>query len=181
MSTTIDPPRERLTRARVVDAASTLARRDGIASVSMRRIADELGVSTMAAYRHIEGKDAIVLAVLRDVLDDAMAIEPRPTGSWKGWIRLLAMRSYDRLVEVPGLAGELRRPDAMNLGALAWVDAFVSQAVRRRPTTRDVDVEPRVLAQTVVWLIVAAADGIVGGGRDDLERSIELVLAGYDR
>jgi AcrR family transcriptional regulator len=57
--------REPLTRARIVDAALTIARRDGLAAASMRAIGRELDVSTMAAYRHVPDHEAIVSEVIR--------------------------------------------------------------------------------------------------------------------
>ena len=42
----------------VVDAATAVARRVGLAWMTMRMVADELGVSAMAAYRHVPNRDA---------------------------------------------------------------------------------------------------------------------------
>jgi AcrR family transcriptional regulator len=60
-----------LTRERVVVAAIALAERDGLAELSMRRLAAELGAGTMSLYNHVSDKedlfDGMVEAVLAPV------------------------------------------------------------------------------------------------------------------
>lgn len=52
--------REPLTRARAVEAAVAVADVDGLAVVSMRRLAQELGVEAMSLYHHVANKDDIL-------------------------------------------------------------------------------------------------------------------------
>ena len=49
-----------LTRERVLSAAIVLADTGGIDSLSMRRLADELGVKAMSLYNHVADKDDIL-------------------------------------------------------------------------------------------------------------------------
>ena len=53
-------PRARLNRDRVLAAAVALADEVGIAGVSMRRLAQELGVVPMALYKHVADKDELL-------------------------------------------------------------------------------------------------------------------------
>src|SRR5947199_9843070 len=50
------------TRARILDAAMNLFRRQGFEEATMREIAAEAGVATGAAYYYFDSKDALVLA-----------------------------------------------------------------------------------------------------------------------
>ena len=52
--------RVRLNRERVLQAAVTLADEIGIDALSMRRLAQELGVVPMALYKHVENKEALL-------------------------------------------------------------------------------------------------------------------------
>ena len=66
------PPR--LSRQAVVDAARLIVERDGIDALTMRRVAQELGSSAMAIYRHVRDKDELLVLLL-----DRLAAElPRP-------------------------------------------------------------------------------------------------------
>jgi AcrR family transcriptional regulator len=56
----------RIDRQRVLEAASDILVRDGAGSLSMRRIADRLGVSTMPLYTLFAGKDGLLQALVAD-------------------------------------------------------------------------------------------------------------------
>jgi AcrR family transcriptional regulator len=68
------------TRARILDAAMELFRRQGFEETTMREIAAEAGVATGGAYYYFDSKDAIVLAFydqsqqeLEPVIEQALA------------------------------------------------------------------------------------------------------------
>ncbi|HVV12952.1 TetR/AcrR family transcriptional regulator C-terminal domain-containing protein [Amycolatopsis sp.] len=69
-----------LSRERIVRVAIEIADSEGLASVSMRRVATELGTATMSLYRHIPGKDELVLMMTDEVFtDEPLPAEP-PAG-----------------------------------------------------------------------------------------------------
>lgn len=70
-----------LTRDRIVRTAVRIADAEGMAALSMRRIATELGVATMTLYRHVPGKDDLVLFMI----DQALAAQPFPAVRPTGW------------------------------------------------------------------------------------------------
>lgn len=71
-------PRNSLNPDRILDAAVTLLDRDGIESFTMRALAEQLGVATMAVYSYFKGKDEIHDAVALRLLN---TIELPPSGS----------------------------------------------------------------------------------------------------
>jgi AcrR family transcriptional regulator len=52
------------TRDRILEAAEKLYRKDGLSTLSIRRIADQVGLTPMAIYRHFRDKDAIIDALV---------------------------------------------------------------------------------------------------------------------
>jgi len=60
--------REPLTRERIVNAAITVADAEGIAAVTMRRLGTTLDREAMALYYHIPSKDALLVALIDDLL-----------------------------------------------------------------------------------------------------------------
>jgi AcrR family transcriptional regulator len=66
----------RLDRAMIVAVATAVARRDGLAGLTMRAVADELGKSPMALYRHVGDRDGLIVAMLDDVAAGIAAPEP---------------------------------------------------------------------------------------------------------
>lgn len=75
--------RPRLTRERVVDTAVDLADREGLGALTMRSLADELGVRPMAIYRHLENKDAILDAIVDAVFAEVALMEVSGVAGWQ--------------------------------------------------------------------------------------------------
>ena len=60
---------------RIVAAAIELADEDGLAAVSMARVAERLGFTTMSLYRHVASKDELVWRMLDRALGPAPEFE----------------------------------------------------------------------------------------------------------
>jgi DNA-binding transcriptional regulator YhcF (GntR family) len=77
-----------LNRDEVVRMAIAIADTEGLAALSMRRIAGELGVSTMALYRYVGGKDVLVV----QMVDAALSEFPlgAPPDDWREAIAMVA-------------------------------------------------------------------------------------------
>ena len=70
-----------LTRDRIIRAGIAVADAEGLASVSMRRVATDLDVATMSLYRHVPGKDELL-----ELMADAAFGEQRlPLAVPPGW------------------------------------------------------------------------------------------------
>ena len=85
----------------MVVAAREIAAREGVGKLSMRRLADAVGVMPNALYTYLADKGAILDAVLDDLLGDVK--RPRRRVSWsQGLVSL--MSSYRKLLLTqPGL------------------------------------------------------------------------------
>lgn len=69
-----------LTAERIVAAAIEVADTEGLAAVSMRRVAVELGAATMSLYRHVADKDDLVAR-----MTEAVFAETPPPPDVDGW------------------------------------------------------------------------------------------------
>ena len=88
-------PRTPLTRERVLRAAVALADREGAGSLSMRRLARELGVEAMSLYHHVPGKQALLDGMVDLVFGE---IEPpSPELDWKTAMRRRAVSARQAL------------------------------------------------------------------------------------
>ncbi len=108
--------REPLTRQRVLAAAVTLADDRGIAAVTMRSLAQRLGVEAMSLYHHVPGKDALLDGMV-DLVFDEIAV-PDGDGDWQAAIRARAMSARDVLRRHPwaiGLLDSRRTPGPSTL------------------------------------------------------------------
>jgi TetR/AcrR family transcriptional regulator, tetracycline repressor protein len=78
--------RNRLSRELILETALGLVRRDGLDSLSMRRLAQELDVWPMGIYRYFRDKDELVEA-LADAAADA--VSPTGSGTWSEQVAAL--------------------------------------------------------------------------------------------
>jgi AcrR family transcriptional regulator len=82
-----------MTVDRIVAAAVELADTDGMDGVSMRRVADRLGVGTMSLYRYVPSK-----AELQDLMLDAVMVDTplvHDAGGWRAGLERFARTSLD--------------------------------------------------------------------------------------
>ncbi|GAA4975119.1 DNA-binding transcriptional regulator YhcF (GntR family) [Nonomuraea thailandensis] len=70
-----------LTRRRIVGAAIEIADAEGLSELTMRAVAGRLAAATMSLYRHVGGKDDLVMLMV----DAAFAEFPLPSERPEGW------------------------------------------------------------------------------------------------
>lgn len=68
--------RVRLTREAVLRRAVDLADADGLPALTMRRLAEELGVEAMSLYHHVAGKDALLDGIADLVFEEVLEAAP---------------------------------------------------------------------------------------------------------
>lgn len=103
---------DRLDAAAVAAAAVALADTEGVDAVSMRRVGAALGVSGMALYRHVAGRDDLLR---RMVVHVARADPPVPGTdlSWRSTLEHLAVTPWEAFVRHPWLADAAVSPDRL--------------------------------------------------------------------
>ncbi|HSP73080.1 MAG TPA: TetR/AcrR family transcriptional regulator C-terminal domain-containing protein [Gaiellaceae bacterium] len=94
--------REQLSRERVLRAALRLVDTRGLEALSMRKLAQDLGVEAMSLYNHVENKEDIVAGILDLVGED---VEPPAEGiDWKTALRQRAIAAHEAFARRPWAA-----------------------------------------------------------------------------
>jgi len=88
-------PRPPLSRQRVIEAAVAVADERGVTAVSMRKVAERLGVEAMSLYHHVTNKDAILDGIVDAVFDEIEL--PEPDLDWRTAMRRRATSARDAL------------------------------------------------------------------------------------
>ena len=152
-----------MTREKIAAAALRIADTEGFSSVSMRRIAQEMGVGTMSLYHYVKTK-ADLIAVMDDALMGEVLATSLPR-SWREALTVIATRTRDVFLRHPwALSSMLSAPPGVNamrhmeqclqvlaattmstrqkLALLAMIDDFVfGYALREAATDPKVDVK----------------------------------------
>jgi AcrR family transcriptional regulator len=113
-----------LDREVVVAAAVRLAERSGVRSVTVRALATELGLSTTAMYRYVDGKTELLNLVAEATL---ATVELPESGPWQQRIRVFANSARKAMLRIDGIAEVLQTHPAK--GAAQQVDALMEQLV----------------------------------------------------
>jgi AcrR family transcriptional regulator len=126
MATQTDPgpaPRVPLSRRRILDAAVALADRDGVRSLSMRKLAHELGVEAMSLYHHVANKDDL----LDGMVDLVFGEIELPTGEadWKAAMRRRAVSARAALRRHPWAIGLMESRSTPGPATLRHHDAVL--------------------------------------------------------
>src|SRR5215211_3136962 len=100
--------REPLTRERVLQAAVRMADDDGIESLSMRKLARELGVEAMSLYNHVANKGDLVDGMVDLVLTEVEL--PSEEADWQAAIRQCAISFHEVLLRHPWAARLIMSP-----------------------------------------------------------------------
>jgi AcrR family transcriptional regulator len=79
-----------ITLDRIVAGALELIDREGLSALSMRNLATELGTGTTTLYRHVTGKDEVLVLVADAVLEETRALHPLDGMGWRQVITELA-------------------------------------------------------------------------------------------
>src|SRR6476469_293818 len=114
-------PRQGLTVERIVRTGTEIADAEGLAAVSMRRVADRLGVGTMSLYTYVPSKAELV-----DVMfDRAVGSVPREAvaGGWRDRLTAVAWADWELYQRHPWLLQvmAMSRPP-LGPGAIAAYD-----------------------------------------------------------
>src|ERR1044071_4282535 len=88
-----------LSRDRVLHAAVALADDAGIESLSMRKLAQELGVVPMALYKHVANKDELLDGMIDVVVSETAP--PTADGDWKRVVRRRVLSARQALLRHP--------------------------------------------------------------------------------
>ncbi len=116
-------PKGELSIEKIVSAAVEIADRDGLAAVSMSRVAQSLGFSAMSLYRYISSKEDLLT-----LMQDAVCAVPAPPKDsipdWREGMRVFVrmsvgiLRKHPWFADIP-IAGAPLTPNSLRL--VDWV------------------------------------------------------------
>jgi AcrR family transcriptional regulator len=117
-------PKPRHSRAEVAAAAIRIADGEGLAAVTMRRVAAELGTGTMSLYNYVPAKEHLV-QLMADQTAAEYAYPPGPPPGSRAAIADLARQGRDIARRHPWLPAVMHRPPPMGPCTLRYIDYFL--------------------------------------------------------
>ncbi|WP_329120472.1 TetR/AcrR family transcriptional regulator C-terminal domain-containing protein [Streptomyces sp. NBC_01353] len=116
--------RPRLSVRRIVNAAVAAADAEGLAALSMQRVAAELGCTAMALYRHIPGKDQLI-AAMTDFATGRPPTPPSPPAGWRAEVEAWVASLWDLYLRHPWMLRVPTSSAPVGPNELAWFEALL--------------------------------------------------------
>ncbi|MER7209403.1 TetR/AcrR family transcriptional regulator [Streptosporangium sp. NPDC000239] len=113
--------RSRLTLSRVVQAAVELADADGLDAVSMARVAERLGFTTMSIYRYVRSKNELLLLMLDHVAALPAELD-EPCGGWRPGLERWCRAQWEMLHTHPWIVRLPITGPPITPNQLTWTD-----------------------------------------------------------
>ena len=117
-------PRAPLSKDRVLRAAVARADEAGLEALSMRKLAQELGVVPMALYKHVANKDELL-----DGMIDVVVAEidpPEPGLDWKPAVRARILSARRALLRHPWASRVMESRTQPTPTVLAYMDSMIA-------------------------------------------------------
>jgi AcrR family transcriptional regulator len=116
--------RDPLNRDRVLRAAVELADREGLDSLSMRRLGQELGVEAMSLYNHVANKDDLLDGMVDVVIGEIDP--PLPGLEWKPTIRARILSARQALLRHRWASDVIVSRNSPTPAVLAYMDSMAA-------------------------------------------------------
>ncbi|MGW6685712.1 TetR/AcrR family transcriptional regulator [Streptomyces sp. NPDC054961] len=132
-------------------AALAVIDRDGLPGLSMRAVATELGISTMALYRYVRDREELEALVVELVLG-GIDTTPPPPGPWQDRIALQATRMREVVGAHPAVLPLTLTHRHRSKSGLRWSETMLEVL-----TEAGIESEERVVALRAVIAYVIGA------------------------
>jgi AcrR family transcriptional regulator len=166
-------------REEILDAAVALADERGLAAVSMRAVADRVGVTPMALYPHVGGKAALLdgmvgrllSAAMREVVADAAAgsvpAASSPAGDWRARLTLFARAGREMTRRHPWSATLMFSRPSVTPDAVRVVDELYAALLAAGVPADQVPRVERLVSTFLLGYAASVAGGRFGPVEDD--------------
>jgi AcrR family transcriptional regulator len=114
-----------LSRERIVDEAVAIADAEGLHKVSMKHLAERLGSGVMSLYRHVPGKDELLLLMYDSLM--AGPLQLPDADHWRPVLRAWALCVRDLFLAHPWALTVATSDRVMGPGEATWVDAVLGR------------------------------------------------------
>jgi AcrR family transcriptional regulator len=114
-------PKPGLSLERIVRAAIDIAAAEGLAEVSMRRVAKAVGFTTMSLYRYVRSKDELADQMLDALIGPPPALDTVP-GGWRPKLERWAREEWAVLRRYPWLLQLITTRPSFGPNRMAWLE-----------------------------------------------------------
>lgn len=156
-------------REEILDAALALADERGLGAVSMRAVAQAVGVTPMALYPHVKDKAGLLDAMLGRLLAQVYEAAPAMASGtdWRQRLRMFAHTARSLAIGHPWVAGLLFSRPAVTPDAVTTIDVLYGALLDAGVPAAQVPRMERLVGTFVLGWIASESGGRFGPGDVD--------------
>jgi AcrR family transcriptional regulator len=166
-------PREPLSRQRALCAAIALADAEGIGALTMRRLAQELGIEAMSLYHHVANKDDILDGMVDMVFGEIEL--PSDDADWKTAMRQRARSARAAMTRHPWAISLMESRSSPGPETLRHHDAVIGSC-RRAGFSVETTAHAFSLIDSYIYGFVLQEVNLPFDETDDLEEVVESMM-----
>ena len=163
-----------LNRDDIVSAAITIVDRDGLEDLSMRRLAKELGTSTMSLYYHVPDKSALYDLILEAVMDEIDLTADDPSQAPVERVVATACALRDALLAHPNAMPIALSRSLRTRAQLRPAEAMIGVMFEAGATPTEAITAVNIIGQYVYGTTAAHANHLADGEYHDDVRESDL-------
>ena len=162
-------PRPGITREDIVATGLAIADAEGLEAVSMRRVAQDLGVGTMTLYSHVADKNEL-LDLMNDAAMSEVVFPGELPADWREALSELAHRTAASMIRHAWVAADRGRSSRIGPNTLRHVEQSIA-------AVEDLGLEPRIAGEVLACVddyaigyalrVIGARQWVKAGGRPD--------------
>lgn len=172
------PKQRTLTEAQIAEAALTVLADDGLPDMSMRTVAQHLGVGAMSLYRYVDSRDALEALVVAHVFDELDTSPPKGK-TWQLRATDLALRIRSVVVGHPAVVPLLVAKGHAAPAMIAWLEALLAVLRDAGFSADERVIAARTIGAHVIGAVLLSHLGPLSRRKDDFasipERTFPLV------
>src|SRR5262249_35464407 len=161
-------PRQPLNRETILDVALALADERGLAAVSMRAVAERVGVTPMALYPYVGSKGALLDGLVDRLLGELLPVAlPLTAAPWPDRVRALGRGAREMARRHPAAFGLLFQRPAVTGDAVRMVDLIYRMLLDAGVPDTEVPRLERLLTTFCMGFALSELSGRFGDSCDD--------------
>ena len=176
--------------AALLDAARKIFESEGLPALSVRRVAQAAGCTTMQVYSRFGGKDGVLralfdegfeaLAAAQRSVPESLPPAERVRRLCREYLKIAAEKPHHYALMLGGDSGQFHPPDASRERALSTLAHLVDAVGQALPKAQDRKQRAPVVANQILafchgWATLSAA-GLVDGSRSAVDEAISALL-----
>ncbi|UGT61817.1 TetR/AcrR family transcriptional regulator [Nocardia asteroides] len=170
------PAPRKFTREQLRTAALALVDRHGLAGLTMRSLAAEIGTGAMTIYNYVDGRDGLEQLVTEAVLAEASWECPN-TGDWRADLRSVATRMWRAIRAHPHAIPLILTRRSVDIATLLPAEALLRALARSGRTGTELLVAFRTVSGYVTGFAQAELAGPLSLDRNDSPDAITARMA----